>query len=168
METRRWCHCQSKQGPSPCPSTNSLCYTLRRACRRHRSHPESCKPNKGVYVLHLATLDSHFLFCDPRVSALTRCMRRWVQPRGCCRTWCQTAAAAAGTPWRTWWRRAELQTPGSACTSSSADHPGRSPLPLQAGSTHLEYKHLVVATLMSPYRIVMLCKTYLLMWCPSC
>lgn len=77
---------------------------------------------------------SHTRHC----SVLTRCMRWWARPQECCHTWCRTAAAGGGTPWMTWRRTAELPTPDSVYTSSSAALRGRSLLPRLEGSAHLE------------------------------
>lgn len=88
--------------------------------------------------------------CTRHVSALTRCMRWWAQPRECYHTWCQTGAAGGGMPWRMWQRRAELLTPNSVYTSSSAALPGRSPRPPLAGSTHLKEERKEVWTVGGP------------------
>lgn len=157
MERCRWCRCLSTRGPTRLLNTSSLCYTPKRAYPCRMIYSASCRAKRVsiLYLLHCILrlwkgLPLVYYFGllklwssshTPYVSSLTRCMRWWGQPWECYHTWCQTAAAGGGMPWRMWQKRAELLTPNSVYTSSSAALPGRSPQPLLAGSTHLEEKH---------------------------
>ena len=49
-ERCRWCRCLSTRGPTPLPSTSSLCYTLRRAYRWWMTHSASCGAKRGCVL----------------------------------------------------------------------------------------------------------------------